>query len=168
MSDSVRPCRRQPTRLRHPWESPGKNTGVGCHFLLQGMKAKSESEVAQSCLTLRDPMDCSLPGSSVHGILQARVLEWGAIAFSSYLGLVLSIFIHNGIYTSAFIFLVVIISTDFRDKRLVDVSLLLHLTFGFVLLSGSPPYPPPPPTAALFMSEHQTSITPGKQWHTQK
>ena len=66
----------------HPWDSPGKNTGVGCHFLLQCMKVKSESEVAQSCLTLRDPTDCSLPDSSVHGIFQARVLEWGAIAFS--------------------------------------------------------------------------------------
>ena len=64
-----------------PWDSPGKNTGVGCHFLLQGMKVKNESEVVQLCLTLRDPMDCSLPGSSVHGIFQARVLEWGAIAF---------------------------------------------------------------------------------------
>ena len=73
MSVSVRP---------HPWDSPGKNTGVGCHFLLQCIKVKSESEVAQSCPTLRDPMDCSLPGSSVHGIFQARVLEWGAIAFS--------------------------------------------------------------------------------------
>ena len=66
----------------HPWDSPGKNTGVGCHFLLQCMKVKSESEVAQSRLTLSDPMDCSLPGSSTHGIFQARVLEWGAIAFS--------------------------------------------------------------------------------------
>ena len=65
-----------------PWDSPGKNSGVGCHFLLQCMKVKSESEVTQSCLTLSDPMDCSLPGSSVHGIFQARVLEWGAIAFS--------------------------------------------------------------------------------------
>ena len=82
MSDSVRPHRRQPTRLRHPWDSPGKNTGVGCHFLLQCMKVKSESEVAESCPTLLDPMDCSPPGSSVHGIFQARVLEWGAIAFS--------------------------------------------------------------------------------------
>ena len=81
MSDSVRPHRRQPTRLPHPWDSPGKNTGVGCHFLLQCMKVKSQSEVAQSCLTLRDPMDCSLSGSSIHGVLQARVLEWGAIAF---------------------------------------------------------------------------------------
>ena len=82
VSDSVRPHSRQPTRLRHPWDSPGKNTGVGCHFLLQCMKVKSESEVAQLCLTLCDPTDCSLPGSSTHGIFQARVLEWGAIASS--------------------------------------------------------------------------------------
>ena len=79
---SVRPHRRQPTRLPRPWDSPGKNTGVGCHLLLQCMKVKSESKVAQSCPTLHDPMDCSLPGSSVHGIFQARVLEWGAVAFS--------------------------------------------------------------------------------------
>ena len=81
MSDSVRPHWRRPTRLPRPWDSPGKNTRVGCHFLLQCMKGKSE--VAQSCPTLRDPMVCSLPGSSVHGIFQARVLEWGAIAFSN-------------------------------------------------------------------------------------
>ena len=81
MSNSVRPHRRQPTRLPCPWHAPGKNTGVGCHFLLQCMKVKSESEVAQSCLTLSNPMDCSLPGSSIHGIFRARVLEWGAIAF---------------------------------------------------------------------------------------
>ena len=79
----MRPHRRQPTRLSGPWDSQGKNTGVGCHFLLQFMKVKSESEVAQSCPTLSDPMDCSPPGSSVCGIFQARVLEWGAIAFSS-------------------------------------------------------------------------------------
>ena len=66
------------------WDSPGKNTGVGCHFLLQCMKVKSECEVAQSYLTLSNPMDCSLPGSSIHGIFQARVLEWGAIAFSVF------------------------------------------------------------------------------------
>ena len=84
MSDSVRTHRRQPTRLPHPWDSPGKNTRVGCHFLLQCMKVKRESEVAQSCPTLSDSMDCSLPGSSAHGIFQARVLEWGAIAFSTY------------------------------------------------------------------------------------
>ena len=83
MSDSVRPHRRQPTRLPSPWDSPGKNIGVGCHFLLQCMKVKSESEVTQSYPTLSDPLDCSLPGSSIHGIFQARVLEWGAIAFST-------------------------------------------------------------------------------------
>ena len=82
MSDSVRPHRRQPTRFPRPWDSPGKNIGVGCHFLLQCMKVKSENEVAQSCPTLSDPMDCSPPGSSIHGIFQARVLEWGASAFS--------------------------------------------------------------------------------------
>ena len=73
MSDSVRP---------HPWDSPGKNSGVGFHFLLQCMEVKSESEVSQLCPTPSDPMDCSLPGSSIHGIFPARVLEWGAIAFS--------------------------------------------------------------------------------------
>ena len=78
------PIDAQPTRLPHPWDSPGKNTGVGCHFLLQCMKMKSESEGAQSCLTLSDPMDCSLPGSSICGIFQARVLEWGAIAFCRF------------------------------------------------------------------------------------
>ena len=82
MSDSVQPQRQQPTRLPRPWDSPGKNTGVGCHFLLQFTKVKSGSEVAQSCPTPSDSMDCSLPGSSIHGICQARVLEWGAIAFS--------------------------------------------------------------------------------------
>ena len=85
VSNSVRPHRWQSTRLLCPWDSPGKNTGVGCHFLLQCMKVKSESEVAQSCLTLSDPMDCSLLGSSVHGIFQARVLEWIAIALSKYI-----------------------------------------------------------------------------------
>ena len=80
MSDSVGPHRRQPTRLPRSWDSPGKNTGVGRHFLLQCMKVKSEGEVAQLCPTLQDTEDCSLPGSSVHEIFQARVLEWGAIA----------------------------------------------------------------------------------------
>src|SRR5574342_195420 len=83
MSESVQPHRWQPTRLPRPWDSPGKNTGVGCHFLLQCRKVKSESEVVQLCPTLSDPIDGSLPGSSIHGISQARVLEWGAIAFSS-------------------------------------------------------------------------------------
>ena len=84
VSAFAQPHRRQPTRLPCPWDSPGRNTGVSCHFLLQCMKVKSESEDAQSCPTLRDPMDCSLPGSSVHEIFQARVLEWVAIAFSEY------------------------------------------------------------------------------------
>ena len=75
---TLRSHRRQPTRLPRPWDSPGKNTGVGCHFLLQCMKVKSESEVAQSCPTLSNPMDFSLPGSSIHGIFQAGTLEWGA------------------------------------------------------------------------------------------
>ena len=79
MSKSVQPHRRQPTRLPRPWDSPGENTEVGCYFLLQCMEVKSESEVSQSCLTLSNLMDCSLPGSSVHAIFQARVLEWGAI-----------------------------------------------------------------------------------------
>ena len=85
MSNSVGPHRRQPTRLPRPWDSPGKNTGGGCHFLLQCTKVKSESEVAQLCPTLGDPMDCSLPGPSILWIFQAKVLEWGAIAFSVYI-----------------------------------------------------------------------------------
>ena len=93
MSDSVRPHRWQPTRLCHPWDSPGKNTGVGCHFLLQCMKVKSESEVTQSCLTLSNPMDCSPSGSFVHGIFQARILEWGAIAFSDFSLYISSLFV---------------------------------------------------------------------------
>ena len=87
-----------------PWDSPGNNTGAGCHFLLPCMKVKSESEVAQSCPTLIDPMDYSLPGSSVHGIFQARVLEWGAIAFSgkrSYL-----LFIRVDGHLACFFFLI--------------------------------------------------------------
>ena len=82
MSNSVQLRRWQPIRLPRLWDSLGKNTGVGCHCLLQCLKVKSESEVAQSCLTLHNPMDCSLPGPSVHGIFQAGVLEWGAMVFS--------------------------------------------------------------------------------------
>ena len=83
MSDSVRPHRRQPTRLPRPWDSPG-NTGVGCHFLLQCMKVKSEREVSQSCPTLCNPTDCSPPGSSVHGIFQARVLAIAVIIWLDF------------------------------------------------------------------------------------
>ena len=90
VSDSVRTHRQQPTRLHRPWDSPGKNTGVGCHFLLQTMKVKSESEVAHSCLTLCDPMDCSLPGSFVHRIFQARVLKWVASSSGPLLNIVLN------------------------------------------------------------------------------
>ena len=82
MSNPGRPHRWQPTRLHHPWDSPGKNTGVGCHFLLQCMKVKSESEVAQSRPTLSDPMDCSLPGSSIHGIFQAKEY-WSGVPLAS-------------------------------------------------------------------------------------
>ena len=81
MSDSVQLQRQQPTRLPRPWDSPGKNPGVGCHFLLQCMKVKSESEVSQLCPTPSNPMGCSLPGSSLHGIFQGRILEWVAISF---------------------------------------------------------------------------------------
>ena len=83
-SNSVQPHRRQPTRLPCPWDSPGKNMGVGCHFLLQCMNVKSESEVVQSCPTLRDPMDCSPPGSSAHGIFQARVLKFSPLYLFSH------------------------------------------------------------------------------------
>ena len=84
MSNSVQPHRRQPTRLPCPWDSPGKNTGVGCHFLLQCMQVTSESKVAQSYPTVCDPMDCSLSGSPVHGIFQARVMVWVAMSFSTW------------------------------------------------------------------------------------
>ena len=102
MFDYSQPYIRQPTRLSCPWDSPDKNTGVGCHFLLQCMKVKSESEVPQSCPTLSDPMDCSLPGSSIHGIFQARVLEWGAIVFSHIMlvSIKIMLYSHNGMLCS--------------------------------------------------------------------
>jgi len=87
MSNSVQPHRWQPTRLPYPWDSPSKNTGEGCHFLLQLFKVKSESEVAHSFPTLSDPMDCSPTGFSIHGIFQARVLELGAITKVTVCGL---------------------------------------------------------------------------------
>ena len=88
MSDSVRPHKQQPTRLCRPWDSPGKNTGVGCHFLIQCMKVKSESEVTQSCPTLSDPMDCSLPGSSIHGI--SRQEYWSGVPLTSPMNILAS------------------------------------------------------------------------------
>ena len=101
-------------QVPRPWDSPGKNTGVGCHFLLQCVKVKSESEGAQSCPTLRNPLDCSLPGSSVHGIFQARVLEWGAIAFSnidtslkvrtSFLSICVRIFLRQYFFVASFLY----------------------------------------------------------------
>ena len=96
----MRPHRQQPTRLPRPWDSPGKNTGVSCHFLLQCRKVKSESEVPQWCPTLSDPMDCSLPGSSIHGIFQARVLERGAIAFSEIIAVKFFIILNRSLPSS--------------------------------------------------------------------
>ena len=110
MSDSVQPHRWQPTRLLCPWDSPGKNTGVGCHFLLQCMHAK----LLQSCPTLCDPMDSSPPGSSIHGILQARILEWVAISLSQFICNVVlfsdvwqsdSVYIYIYIYTCIYIYI---------------------------------------------------------------
>ena len=128
MSNSVRPHRRPPTRLLCPWDSPGKNTGVGCHFLLQCMKVKSESEVAQSCLTLSNPMDCSLPGSSCHRIFQARVLEWDAIAFSMKISLVF----HNLLVAS------IPLHCSLRKNFLSFLVILWNSTFTWVNLSFSP------------------------------
>ena len=120
MSDSVRPHRRQPARLPSPWDSPGKNTGVGCHFLLQCVKVKSESDVAQTRPTLSDPMDRSLPGSSIHEIFLARVLEWGAIAFST----LSSKCFQNSIFVFEFDTLIIIYL-----KVIFELILLLVLNF---------------------------------------
>ena len=118
----MQPHRWQPTRLHYPWDSPGKNTGEGCHFLLQYMKVKIESEVTQSCPTLSDPMDCSPPDSSIHGIFQARELEWGAIAFSQILELInlLSKFAGYKIYTQEFLALLYI-SNERTEKEIMQI-----------------------------------------------
>ena len=138
MSNSARPHRRQPTRLPRPWDSPGKNTGVGCHFLLQCMKGKRESDT-----TLSGPMDCSPPGSSVHGIFQARVLEWGASAFSKQaLGLCINIYHWERMKTDRQTF--PRIEREMWDWELIDFIysfiLFFHLTLfiepGTVLLLG--------------------------------
>ena len=132
MSDAVRPHRWQPTRLLCPWDSPGKNTRVGCHFLLQCMKVKSESEDAQPCPILSNPMDCSLPGSSVHGIFQARVLEWGAIAFSAC-GLYYSL----NIYSPEYLYMSLSISlyTSILNCFLVFLCYIPYFTITYMLLS---------------------------------
>ena len=141
----MQPHRRQPTRLPHHWDSPGKNTGVGCHFLLQCMKVKSESEVAQSCPTHSDPRDCSLPGSSTHGIFQARVLEWVAIVFSSWVYIVKCHCEYFWKKRSNFIFAIVSLSLEWSlwvlctwlKKILILLSfLLLNLPLLMFLWSG--------------------------------
>ena len=137
MSESAWPHRRQPTRLPRPWDSPGKNTGVGCHFLLQGMKVKSESEVAQSCPTLSDPRDCSLPGSSVHGIFQARVLERVAFVFSSWVYIVKCHCEYFWKKHSNFIFAIVSLSLEWSLWVLCTwlKKILILLSFLFLNLS---------------------------------
>ena len=131
MSDSLPPHRGQPTRLPHRWDSPGKNTGVGCHFLLQCLKVKSESEVAQSCPTPSNPMECSLPGSSVHGIVQARVLECVAIAFSSLMAKALFRVTWGAPDSTHFKFLLV------RIQPLLPSSLILFCFFFHFSLSSA-------------------------------
>ena len=139
MSDSVRPHRWQPTRLPRPWDSPGKNAGVGCHFLLQCMKVESESEVAQLCPTLRDPMDRSLPGSSINVIFQARVLEWGAIAFSESLVYyvviwpLLTIWNHHQDKFSNSPYRVIMIAEHYMNFILRKHFKIIHVSFAFKL-----------------------------------
>ena len=138
MSDSVRPHRRKPTRLPHPWGSPCKNIGGCCHFLLQCMKLKSESEVAQSSPSLSDPLDCSLPGSSVHGTFQARVLEWGAIAFSGSVPLVSLIFLKRSLVFPILLFSSISLHWSLRKSFLSLLASLWNSAFKWVCLSFSP------------------------------
>ena len=120
----MQPHRQQPTRLPCPWDSPGKNTGVGFHFLIQCMKMKRESEVSQSCLTLSDPMNCSLPGSSVHGIFQARVLQWVAIAFS---GTCVYKCIHICIHTHIYMYIYIYINTHTHTYICININSLSNI-----------------------------------------
>ena len=120
--------RRQPTRLHGPWDSPGKNTGVGCHFLLQCMKVKSQTDVVQSCLTPSDPMDCSLPGSSVHGIFQARVLEWDVIAFSC------TIWVPNKLIEGYLHWAVIVLQTELGGRVGLIYSLFIAVKTSWVKL----------------------------------
>ena len=125
VSNSVRPQRRQPTRLPCPWDSPGKYTGVGCHFLLQCMKMKSESEVAQSCPILSNPMDCSLPGSSIHGIFQARVLEWSMHFINSGIDISLPFLLMKWVLLSEAIYKMMSKGKHFSFKKLLKFYVLL-------------------------------------------
>ena len=141
MSNSVRPYRRQPTRLPCPWDSPGKNTGMGCHFLLQCMKIKSENEVTQSCPTPSNPMDCSLPGSSVHGIFQARVLEWVAIAFSALYVLLTHITLTTISDKYSYYFYLIVAYTTCRRRQWQPTSVLLPgKSHGWRSLEGCSPW----------------------------
>ena len=146
MSDSVRPHRQQPTRLHRPWDSPGKNTRVSCHFLLHCMKVKSENEVAQLCPTPSDPMDCSLPGSSVHGIFQARVLEWVAIAFLPYS---LAKKSHEGRSISVCFTLELFHTVDGQVDRFHSICLLIPRAGSVRAL---------PISFALYLSAHQLNL----------
>ena len=131
----MRPHRGQPTRLPRPWDSPGKNTGVDCHFLLQYVKVKSESEVAQSCPTLSDPMDCSLPGSPIHVIFQARVLERMAIAFSH----------SNAIHITYSFFCrlhLILVLKVFHSLKYIYIFCLLITLLGITLVSFLLKFPP--------------------------
>ena len=133
MSDSVQPHRRQPTKLPRPWDSPGKNTGVGCHFLLQWMKVKSESEVAQSCLTLSDPMDCSLPGSSTMGF--SRQEYWSGVPLPlqnethSNIDFVLCVCFKLEIRFCLFVFALVIKIAFYPGKFLRTTSFKINIEF---------------------------------------
>ena len=110
MSDSVQSHRRQPTRLSRPWDSPGKNTGVCCRFLLQSTKVKSESEVSQSCPTPSNPVDCSLPGSSIHGTFPARVWYMPNYRPQTPLKCLLNVFCcHHFIYREWFFQVIIIL-----------------------------------------------------------
>ena len=148
------PHRQQPTRLPHPWDSLGKNTGVGCHFLLQSMKLKSQSEVAQSCPTLRNPMDCSLPGSSIHGIFQARVLEWGAIAFSSR-SLLVTYSVCNSVYTSIPISQLIPLLYPLVTKSFFSTSIPISVLSFVTELE---------PKQLKFVSQHKSPEYPKQSW----